>query len=176
MTEAMMAVDRLDRKRHNYFLLKAYKQRHNATYEGAAELRLHRYQSSSEIVPRCQREKLMTLHTTIKKQAFPQTANVCFRTTYMYLGKNERHLGCHVPLNGKLPPKLLVPSPGISGCITMQILQKHVTSSTQQIGTLFFVIILTCQLKIGQGSFCELCQFSSGGVPQGLAALQGGYD
>ena len=57
MTEAVMAVDRLDRKRHNYFFLKAYKQRHNATYEGAVELRLHRYQSSSGIVPRCQRHK-----------------------------------------------------------------------------------------------------------------------
>ena len=69
MTEAMMAVDRLDRKRHNYFLLKAYKQRHNATYEGAVELRLHRYQSSSGIVPCCQCEKLMTLHTTTYQQA-----------------------------------------------------------------------------------------------------------
>ena len=69
MQKAMMVVDRLDRQNNLLarFFFSVPVSRHNATYEGAVEIRFHTYQSSSGIAPCCQREKPKTLHTTINK-------------------------------------------------------------------------------------------------------------
>ena len=82
----MMIVDRLDRQsdiRHDFFL--APGSRHNAIQKGAAAFKLRVYESSSEVAPRCQREKPKTPYTTVDKR-YPQSRTVCLRTTYQ--GKN----------------------------------------------------------------------------------------
>ena len=63
------------------FLLNAYEERHNASYRGTADLRLHTYQDSSEATSCCQREKPKTVHTASNKTSAPLKQLPCASQT-----------------------------------------------------------------------------------------------
>ena len=75
MPEAMTVIDRLDHESQLLatFSSNACKQRHDATYKGAAGLRLYTYPSSSGIAPRCQREKPKMLPQLSTSKRSPQS-------------------------------------------------------------------------------------------------------
>ena len=63
------------------FLPNAYEDRHNTSYRGAVDLRLHSYQDSSWAASRCQREKPKTVHTTSYKEALREKQLPCASQT-----------------------------------------------------------------------------------------------
>ena len=63
-----------------HFLLNVYEERHNASYRGTSDLRLHRYQDSSEAASHCHQEKPKTVHTTSNKQALREKKLLCAST------------------------------------------------------------------------------------------------
>ena len=73
------------------FLPNAYEERHNASYRGAVDLRLHIYQDSSS-ASRCQREKPKTVHTTSYKAALREEQLTCASQTLPRYKLSDRKL------------------------------------------------------------------------------------